>query len=117
MSSAITDYFSPKPKRCRMGRCDGDEWSEEEWFQGASQQYVEDRSSPKGDMEEGDEGLQPDDAGMEEFIVDSSFEEWTASFLGREKLGCAKSMVTKEVELRDDEQQPSLGVEVVLNTA
>ena len=58
MSSAITDYFSPKPKRCRMESWDSDDWSEEEWFQGATQQYVEDRSSPKGAMEEGSEQMQ-----------------------------------------------------------
>ena len=45
-STVITEYFSPKPKRCRMERCDGDDWSEEEWFLGATQQYVDTRSSP-----------------------------------------------------------------------
>ena len=43
ISSSITDYFSPKPKRSRMDRWDGGDWSEEEWFSSATQQYGEDQ--------------------------------------------------------------------------
>ena len=112
MSSTITDYFSPKPKRSRMDRCDGDEWSEEEWFQGATQQYVEDRSYTGGALV--DECVQPqlEDTGMEEFILDDSFDEWTASFIGRESLGCGGGMNAKEVEVRDVHEEPNTGDEV-----
>ena len=48
MSSTITDYFSPRAKKSRMERCDGDKWSDDEWFQGATQQYVEARSHSEG---------------------------------------------------------------------
>ena len=38
-----------------------------------------------------------DDDEFVEFQVDSSFDEWTASFLGRESLGCGRSEAAKEM--------------------
>ena len=52
MSSTITDYFSPRAKKSRMERCDGDRWSDDEWFQGATQQYVGCTGVEKEDAEE-----------------------------------------------------------------
>ena len=108
MSSSITDYFSPKPKRSRMGRCDGDEWSEEEWFCGATQQYVEDRGySGEALVEESMQQLE--NTGMEEFTLDNSFEEWTASFIGIGSLSCSGGKYAKEVENGDVKEEPSTG--------
>ena len=45
---------------------------------------------------------------MEEFDIDSSFDEWTATFLGRESLGCGKrSTVVQYGE--DDKSKDDLG--------
>ena len=49
-SSVITDYFSPKPKRRRMERCDNKEWSDEDDFLSCTQEYVESRSGLQGSM-------------------------------------------------------------------
>ena len=114
-----------------MEWCDGNEWSDDEWIQGATQQYVEDGNHSEGcigkerDAEEllqrEGEGLQRDGGGMEEFVefeVDSSFDEWTATFLGRESLGCGRNEVTKEVMMMSNgTEEPSPGSEVVLTTA
>ena len=83
------------------------------------QQYVEDTSSTRGALEEEYERPQQEDTGMDEFVLDDSFEEWTASFIGRESLGCGRRMITKEVEVRNDYEESSPGVEVddELNTA
>ena len=79
-----------------MERFDRKSWSDEEGFWGAVQEFVEDQGSPRGE----DDGVvrcenQGDDM-MEEFILDSSFEEWTRTFLGRESFGCGKKSVEED---------------------
>ena len=141
ISSTITDFFSPRAKRSRMERCDGDrwsddewfeentqqyvgcvevekkdaeelEWSDDEWFSGATQQYLEDRLPSavcveKEECATGELLLQDgDDDEFVEFQVDSSFDEWTASFLGRESLGCGRAEGTKEMIVDGDDETP-----------
>ena len=99
ITSVITEFFSPMPKRIRMERCDGNSWSDEEWFLGATQKYVDDTSSPEGAEDGGVEQVSHEEEGvMEEFVIDDSFEEWTATFLGRASLGCGEKQVEEAVE-------------------
>ena len=54
---------------------------------------MEDQGSPKGAKDEGLGHENQDEEMMEEFLEDSSFEEWTGTFLGRESLGCGVKLV------------------------
>ena len=70
-SSVITDFFSPKPKRRRMDRCDYKAWSDEENFLSCTQEYM-DKSVAQGGVVEEEDGME-----------DSSwFEEMTESYVG-----------------------------------
>ena len=80
-----------------MERCDGNSWSDEEWFQGPMQRYVEDMSSPEGAVVGGVEHASQEEEVMEEFVIDDSIEEWTATFLGRASLGCGEGLIEDAV--------------------
>ena len=92
-----------------MDRCDGEEWSDDEWFCGATQQYVEDRGhSEEVLVDEGEqqpELQQHDEPVMEEFTIDDSFDEWTASFVGMRSQDCRDGgEYAKEVMMRSPVQ-------------
>ena len=86
-----------------MDRWDGGDWSEEEWFSSATQQYGEDQGHPGGLVEE-DETQQLEDTGMVEFCMDESIDEWIASYSGVGSQACGEEgMHSKEVETGDDD--------------
>ena len=101
MSSAITDFFSPRPKRRKMERADKKSWSDEEGFLEATQEFVDDQCSIGGVNVVGGDERGNQEVWMEEFDIDNSFDEWTATFLGRESLGCGKRSVQMESSAAD----------------
>ena len=85
LTSVITDFYSPAPKRRRMSRFDDKSWSEEDEFPSYTEGFElggEDRGTLATVEEE-------DDLETEEFGDISWFEEETSRYLGRDSLGCA----------------------------
>ena len=96
-----------------MERCDGNSWSDEEWFLEATQRYVDGMGSPQGAVEGGVDQVSREEEVIEEFVIDDSFEEWTATFLGRASLGCGnrqtEGAVVSGAGSRTDDQGGEFG--------
>ena len=97
-----------------MDRCDGEEWSDDEWFCGATQRYVEDKEhSEEALVDKGEQQTelqQQEEPVMEEFTMDDSFDEWIASLEVMMDQDCRNGGDNaKEVEQGVDDEMPCTG--------
>ena len=76
-------------------------WSDGEGFLEATQEFVDDQCSLGGVNVVGGDERGNQEVWMEEFDIDNSFDEWTATILGRESLECGKRSVQMESTAAD----------------